>query len=45
MTLIPALGRQRQEAVKFKFGLGYTIRSCLKQIKSKQNKTPLPQEM
>jgi hypothetical protein len=33
MSLIPVLGRLRQENGKFKASLGYTVRPCLKNNK------------
>jgi hypothetical protein len=36
MSVIPALGRLRQGAHKFKTNLGYIVRPCLKKKKKKQ---------
>jgi ubiquinone/menaquinone biosynthesis C-methylase UbiE len=35
-SVIPVLGRLKQEDCKFKASLGYTVRVCLKQNKMKQ---------
>jgi hypothetical protein len=31
-SVIPAFGRQRQEALKFKASLSYMVRPCLKKV-------------
>jgi hypothetical protein len=43
MPIIPALGRQRQEDLKFESSLDYIARSCLKKItKNKNRKIKVP---
>jgi hypothetical protein len=36
MLVIPALGRLRQEKIKFKVSLGYIVRPCFKKPKQQQ---------